>query len=242
MYLVIDIGNTNQKVALFNAEGETVELLQKSRLTAEDLAAWTDTRDVAAAIISSVERESADLYAFLRERVPTIRMAAQVALPIRLRYATPDTLGTDRIANAVGANHLFPHRNVLSIQAGTCLVTDLVTADNEYLGGTIAPGLRMRLRALEQFTAKLPLVSPQPVDYLIGDSTEKSILSGVVNGITSEIDGLIERYKEHYPDLQIVLTGGDAGYLESFIKNSIFAAPNLVLLGLYKILRFHALE
>ena len=129
--------------------------------------------------------------------------------------------------------------NVLAIQAGSCLVTDLVTAKGDYLGGTIAPGLRMRLRALEHFTARLPLLEPTPVDYLVGDTTEKSILSGVVNGLVGEIEGMICRYQAQFSPLKVVLTGGDAPLLSNSLKNSIFAAPNLVLLGLYKILRFN---
>ncbi|MBO4382128.1 MAG: type III pantothenate kinase, partial [Bacteroidales bacterium] len=119
------------------------------------------------------------------------------------------------------------------------LVADFVTADGDYLGGSIAPGLRMRLRALNQFTARLPLLEAKPIDYLVGDSTEKSILSGVINGLTYEIDGLISQYQTQFSDVKAVLTGGDAPLLTNSLKNSIFAAPNLVLSGLYEILKLN---
>ena len=242
MYLVIDIGNTNQKAALYDTTGQLSQIVLKEQLNIEDLAPWMANHDIRAAIISSVGRENPEFSRWLSEQVPTIVFSSALKLPVGIRYATPETLGTDRIANAVGANHLFPNENVLSIQVGSCLVTDLVTADNQYIGGTIAPGLRMRFRSLEHFTAKLPLIEPKPVDFLAGNSTEQSILSGVINGMASEIDGMISRYASQYSNLKVVMTGGDAQRLEGLLKNSIFAAPNLVLSGLYKILQFNAAE
>lgn len=242
MYLVIDIGNTNQKAALFDASGQLLQITLKKQLEIEDLEPWLSAYDIRASIISSVGNDNPKLSNRLSEQVPTKVFSSALRLPVGIQYATPKTLGTDRIANAVGANQLFPNENVLSIQVGSCLVTDLVTADNQYIGGTIAPGLRMRFRALEHFTAKLPLINPKPVDFLAGNSTEQSILSGVVNGLACEIDGLISLYTEQYSNLKVVMTGGDAQQLEGLLKNSIFAAPNLVLLGLYKILRFNAAE
>ena len=208
----------------------------------EDLQQLFSQYPVRAAILSSVGDEAAPLEEFLKARVPTYRLTSDLQLPVTLCYATPASLGADRIASAAGAHALFPDCNVLVVQAGTCLVTDLVTAAGQYLGGTIAPGLRMRLRALPQFTAHLPLLDPEPVDYLVGNSTAQSILSGVVNGYVCEIQGMISRYETQYPGLKVVLSGGDAPLLESSLKNSIFAAQNLVLLGLYEILHFNVSE
>lgn len=242
MYLAIDIGNTSQKLALFDQDGRQCRWLRKERLTLEDLQQLFSQYPVKAAILSSVGDEAAPLEEFLKARVPTYRLTSDLQLPVTLCYATPASLGADRIASAAGAHALFPDCNVLVVQAGTCLVTDLVTAAGQYLGGTIAPGLRMRLRALPQFTAHLPLLDPEPVDYLVGNSTTQSILSGVVNGYVCEIQGMISRYETQYPGLKVVLSGGDAPLLESSLKNSIFAAQNLVLLGLYEILHFNVSE
>ena len=242
MYLAIDIGNTSQKLALFDQNGRQCQWLRKERLTPEDLQQLFSQYPVKAAILSSVGDEAAPLEEFLKARVPTYRLTSDLQLPVTLCYATPASLGADRIASAAGAHALFPDCNVLVVQAGTCLVTDLVTAAGQYLGGTIAPGLRMRLRALPQFTAHLPLLDPEPVDYLVGNSTTQSILSGVVNGYVCEIQGMISRYETQYPGLKVVLSGGDAPLLESSLKNSIFAAQNLVLLGLYEILHFNVSE
>ena len=242
MYLAIDIGNTSQKLALFDQNGRQCQWLRKERLTPEDLQQLFSQYPVRAAILSSVGDEAAPLEEFLKARVPTYRLTSDLQLPVTLCYATPASLGADRIASAAGAHALYPDCNVLVVQAGTCLVTDLVTAAGQYLGGTIAPGLRMRLRALPQFTAHLPLLDPEPVDYLVGNSTAQSILSGVVNGYVCEIQGMISRYETQYPGLKVVLSGGDAPLLESSLKNSIFAAQNLVLLGLYEILHFNVSE
>jgi len=239
MYLVIDIGNTNHKAALFNEKGQQEQWWRKDCLTPEDLGQIFAQYTVEASIISSVGGEAEPLAEFLRLRVPTFVVSPNIKLPVTLCYATPDSLGTDRIASAAGAHAMFPYNNTLVIQAGTCLVTDLVTAAGEYLGGTIAPGLRMRLQALPQFTAHLPLLEPAPVNYLVGNSTTQSILSGVINGYVCEIQGLISRYETQYSELKVVLSGGDAPMLQSSLKNSIFAAPNLVLLGLYEILHFN---
>lgn len=239
MYLAIDIGNTSQKLALFDQNGRQCQWLRKERLTPKDLQQLFSQYPVKAAILSSVGDEAAPLEEFLKARVPTYRLTSDLQLPVTLCYATPASLGADRIASAAGAHALFPDCNVLVVQAGTCLVTDLVTAAGQYLGGTIAPGLRMRLRALPQFTAHLPLLDPEPVNYLVGNSTTQSILSGVVNGYVCEIQGMISRYETQYPGLKVVLSGGDAPLLESSLKNSIFAAQNLVLLGLYEILHFN---
>lgn len=242
MYLVVDIGNTNQKAALFNEAGEITQWIQKPLLSPSDLYALLNTCQVRACIISSVAHPEETLYSWLSQQFPTFILSPELALPIQLRYTTPSTLGPDRIANAVGSNHLFPNQNVLSIQAGSCVVTDFVTETGEYLGGSISPGMQMRFKALEHFTAKLPLLEYQPIHFITGDSTQNAILSGVINGLACEIDGLIDQYRARYANLKIILTGGDAPRLEHKLKNSIFAAQNLVLLGLYKILRLHAPE
>lgn len=239
MFLVIDIGNTTQKIAVFDVTGEEIVVFRYNYLDINVLKTIFEQYEVEAAIVSAVGSVDEDLLSWLDSHTKLVRFSPTLRLPFPLDYATPDTLGTDRIAGAAGAQAIFPNCNLLVIQAGTCLVTDLVTVQDGYQGGSIAPGLRMRFQALHDHTAHLPLLEPQPIDGFTGKSTRDSILSGVINGMICEIDGFIRHYQAHYPDIQVVLTGGDADYLKDFIKNRIFAAQNLVLLGLYKILKYN---
>ena len=242
MELVIDIGNTLQKVAVFDENGEIVRFLQEKRLSVPILEDLLANYAVRSAIVSSVGKEDETVFQWLASRVELVLFSSQCCLPITMRYATPDTLGTDRIANAVGAAALFPNCNVLSIMAGTCLVADFVNADGEYLGGSIAPGLRMRFQSLSHFTARLPLVEPESIDFFIGDNTKTSILSGVINGMAREIDGLIAQYEGQFSPLEVIFSGGDSELLQKSIKKRIFAAQNPILLGLYKILKLNVSE
>jgi type III pantothenate kinase len=157
-------------------------------------------------------------------------------LPIKILYATPQTLGVDRIAGSCGALQLFPGKNTLVIDAGTCITYDFTDSSKQYYGGSISPGLKMRFQAVHTFTARLPLVSPAENPELIGNSTETSIQSGIVNGTVAEIDGIIDRYRQKYPDLQVILCGGDGPFFENKLKASIFASPDLVLIGLNSVL------
>lgn len=236
MYLVIDIGNTAHKLAVYDESGHQVALVRQSELDISALKDVFGQFSIQAALLSSVGSVSPDVVAWLEQHTRLVKFSPALHLPIRLNYDTISTLGTDRIASAVGANALFPAQPTLAIQAGTCLVTDFVDEQGTYQGGSIAPGLRMRFQALHDHTAHLPLLEPQHPVSCTGKSTQESILSGVVYGMACEIDGTISYYQALYPDLHIILTGGDADFLIDFIKNRIFAAPNLVLEGLYKIL------
>ncbi|MBR4913495.1 MAG: type III pantothenate kinase [Bacteroidales bacterium] len=240
MDLVIDIGNTLQKVAVFSEKGVLCDLFSEKKLSISFLEAIFCRYSIKRAIVSSVSKDDETVLQWLDERTRLQRFSASCLLPIRIQYATPKTLGTDRIANAVGANALYPNRNILSIMAGTCLVADFVNEKGEYLGGSIAPGVRMRFQALSQLTARLPFVEPKKIDFFVGDSTENSILSGVMNGITQEIEGLIRQYSRHYDRLKVILSGGDAELLQNSIKKRIFAAQNPILVGLHKILVLNA--
>lgn len=240
MDLVIDIGNTLQKVAVFSEKGVLCDLFSEKKLSISFLEAVFCRYSIERAIVSSVSKDDETVLQWLDERTQLQRFSASCLLPIHIQYATPKTLGTDRIANAVGANALYPNRNILSIMAGTCLVADFVNEKGEYLGGSIAPGVRMRFQALSQLTARLPFVEPKKIDFFVGDSTENSILSGVMNGITQEIEGLIRQYSRHYDRLKVILSGGDAELLQNSIKKRIFAAQNPILVGLHKILVLNA--
>jgi type III pantothenate kinase len=233
MNLVVDIGNTTTKVALFNQQ----HLDEKQTFT-NDLALkeFLTKCQADAVLISTVRSHAHEVSDWCHHIKQKFVLTHQLPLPIKIMYATPLTLGVDRIAGACGAQTLFPHRNVLVIDAGTCITYDFTNAQGSYLGGGISPGLYMRLNALHTFTAKLPLVKPTIKPELVGNTTETSIQSGVVNGTTAEIDGIISAYQQKYPDLQVILCGGDTSFFENRLKASIFASPDLVLFGLNSVL------
>lgn len=158
-------------------------------------------------------------------------------VPFFNNYGSPRSLGVDRIALAAAAAVNYPKKNVLVIDAGTCITFEFKNANDEYLGGAIAPGIQMRFKALHDYTAKLPLVSLASVEDFIGNNTETSILSGVVNNVVQEIDGVINQYLARFEDLTVILTGGDTLFLAERVKNTIFANPNFLLEGLNAIFR-----
>ena len=162
-------------------------------------------------------------------------------IPVVNKYRTPDTLGYDRIAAAVGAYTICPGKNVLVIDAGTAITYDIVTADGEFLGGNISQGVEIRFKSLNKYTNRLPLLErPEHAPPLLGSSTREAIQSGIINGLLFEMDGFIDAISKEYPKLQVVLTGGDANYFVGKLKNSIFVDPNLNLIGLNRILEHNA--
>ena len=160
--------------------------------------------------------------------------------PIVNKYQSPETLGSDRLALAVGGFHAFPGKAVLILDLGTCMTFDLIDNEGAYLGGSISPGLQMRLKALHTFTAKLPRVKLSEPKDLLGKNTKESILSGVVLGMAMELTGTIDAYEERYPQIKVILTGGDAPFFDKKLKNSIFADPDLLLKGMNFILTQNA--
>jgi len=241
--LTLDLGNTALKYGVFTAAG-----LQASGVLAapDELTELWQRYQPAHAILASVasEEEAQPWLHALRDYLTQILPLRPGFTPVPLQnaYATPQTLGADRLAGAVAAGHLRPGQPTLVLDAGTALKFDLVV-ENTFHGGSIAPGLRMRLRALHAFTGRLPLLElPEPGTpvQLIGDSTASSLLSGVLNGAAAEVNGLVADYQRRYPGLGLVLTGGDAAYLRPRLAADlgfIFVVPELVLIGLDRILR-----
>ena len=166
-------------------------------------------------------------------------LSQKTKLPLKNRYLTPATLGNDRLANAVAGAFLFPKKNVLIVDIGTCIKFDFINSKNEYMGGSISPGMEMRFKSLHHFTGKLPYIQASKKTTLTGKSTEDAIRSGVMNGMKEEISGIIHRYKKNYKTLTIILTGGDAHRFAGELKMSIFAAADLVNIGLNEILRYN---
>ena len=239
MNLAIDIGNTLQKIAVFNND-ECVHCQSFPFITEEILIAVFKQFPVKYSIISSVGELHAQVTDFLATNTKVVHYTHQTRLPITILYKSAETLGLDRIANAVGAATLFPGKNVLSVQTGTCLVLDFVNENKEYLGGSISPGIKMRFEALHEKTKNLPLLkATESLPNFLGNDTQGSLSSGVINGIAHEIDGFIEDYRRKFGNLTILLTGGDAQYLQKSIKNTIFAASNVVLKGLNEIIKYN---
>ena len=241
MKLAIDIGNSRTKYGIFENDElvftDTVDYLEWIKIT--DL--FKEFPGIQSAILSSVSQTTPEAIDYLKSNVAFVELDHATELPFQNVYKSPETLGRDRIAVAAGSMVLAASSNRLVIDAGTCITFDLLNADDEYLGGGISPGINMRFEAMHTFTGKLPLVklNLSVQNKLIGDTTESSMVSGVQNGIISEVDGIIERYKSNFPDLKVIVTGGDYKYFDKYLKNNIFAAPNLVLIGLKKILDFN---
>ena len=239
MNLVIDIGNSLHKIALFDSSDQMVFVTSVPKITMELIQDLFQKYSFDKSIISSVGNLDPSIEAFIQRFTQLIPFSHQSKLPFIIDYLHPETLGLDRIANSVAAATLFPNQNCLSIQTGSCIVFDFVDKNGKFQGGAISPGLNMRFKSLHDYTARLPLEDFENIDYFLGQSTQQSIRSGVINGTIFEIDGQINAYKTKYSDLKVLLTGGDMPYLQKSIKNQIFAAPNLVLVGLNKILNLN---
>ncbi len=240
MNLVIDVGNTYIKIGVF----EKSEIVYKSTIEQADFKKTiSDLKNnyplITDAIISSVSNLEDDFIEYVNKFFSVLFLDHLIQMPFKNLYKTPTTLGIDRLALVAAAVDQFPTKNVLVIDAGTCITYDFKNENEEYLGGAISPGLRMRYESLHNFTAKLPLLDLKNPKDTIGNSTEEAIHSGVVHGILNEIDGLIKDYCNIYPDLTVILTGGDAHFLSKRLKNSIFATSNFLLEGLNYILAFN---
>jgi len=230
MILAVDIGNTRIKAAVF----EDATLLEtfvfmKTELQKNIhniLKAHENITHLVVASVSDVEKQA---FSAFENAVNIHFLSNKDSFPFVNCYETPKTLGIDRLVLAAGATLQFPNQNRLVIDAGTCVTYDFIDENNNYLGGAISPGLKLRYEALHHFTAKLPLLSLESPQHLIGNSTTESIHSGVVNGLVFEIDGVINQYKAQFSNFIIILTGGDTEFLAKRLKNTIFANSNFLL-------------
>jgi type III pantothenate kinase len=235
MNLLIDSGNTFIKAAFCN--GSEIGDIEMFR-TVEDLKNTIAKQAPENIIISSVNKSSFEL-ASLFPKSNIIHLTSDTPIPISNKYLTPQTLGMDRLAAVIGANFLFPKHSCLCIDAGTCITYDIIDEKSQYWGGSISPGVEMRFKALNTFTAKLPLIVRTDNVELTGNNTENSILSGVQIGAVKEMEGIIVAYKANFNPLKVLLTGGDLGFFESRIKEPIFAEPKLLFFGLKRILEYN---
>jgi len=234
MDVVIDIGNTRAKIALYQTNG-FVEVFTSAMLPDENVVERLAKYNIRKGIISTVSA-NATVWANALPFIDWLLLSHQTPIPFINMYQTPHTLGLDRIALAAAAIKLFPNKNTLVIDAGTCVTYDFVDEKRTYLGGAISPGLHMRLKAMHHFTHKLPAVPLDiEVDFL-ESNTEKCMQAGALYGLVEEINGFISRYIRQFTHVQTVVTGGDAEKLAPLIKNSIFATPNFLADGLHAIL------
>ncbi len=239
MNLVIDIGNTSAKLAAFDG-GELIEVAHDSNATLEFLPTFCRKYPFRKAVLASVVDATDDIRARLEELpVPLLRLGADTPLPLTNLYETPRTLGYDRVAAAVGANFLCPGRDLLVIDSGTCITYEFVDAAGRYHGGNISPGLQMRFEALHRFTGRLPLVCSEGRLLPLGKDTDTAIRSGVLQGMTYEVEGYIRTMRDKYPALLVFLTGGNEFSFETSLKSIIFADKFLVLKGLNRILEYN---
>ncbi len=239
MNLIIDVGNTRIKLAVFNNS----KIIHNESITHENLETKTiqfiNKYKCVYAIISSVGSIKKSQIVEISSKINLIELNSTTKIPFINNYSTPKTLGVDRIALVASAISKFPKQNVLIIDAGTCITYDFIDDKGCYYGGAISPGINMRYKSLNIFTNKLPLLKFEYTSQLIGNSTETCIHSGVINGVINEIDSFINQYREKNKDLTVVLTGGDANFLSNRFKNSIFANPNFLLEGLNAILKYN---
>lgn len=240
MNLCIDVGNTQVKFGVYDTKGSLCEVLKYPQLTIPFLDKLLSDFKIRKAIISSVRIADASILAFLEDELDlVVQLSSSIRLPIQSEYLTPETLGNDRLAVAVAATVLYPKEGVLVVDAGTCITYDFVTKEGVYMGGSILPGINMRFKALNELTAKLPLIKQEVLSTFVGTSTKTSIQTGIMQGVLHELSGFKAQYEQQFGNIRVIVTGGDASYFESQLKNEIFALPNLVLIGLNKILDYN---
>jgi type III pantothenate kinase len=239
MLLAVDIGNTRIKVAVF--EGNTLlEQFHFSNMELQKelhfiLNKYKNATEIVVASVGAILKEA---FLEFESRVKIHFISSNSPLPFKNKYSTPSTLGIDRMVLASGAVLKYPNQNRLVIDAGTCITYDFIDEKDNYLGGAISPGIRLRFESLHNYTAKLPLVALESIEEqnstsnaipFIGNSTLDAINSGVINGVINEIEGFISQYEAVYPKFIIILTGGDTEFLAKRLKNTIFANSNFLL-------------
>lgn len=239
MKLIVDIGNSAAKLVAFNGN-EPIEQIKTSGKTLEALAAFAQKHHFTQGIVGTVTGLTPEAEAALAALdFPVMRFTADTPVPITNHYRTPRTLGADRLAAVVGARELKPDENLLIIDAGTCITYEMVDKQGNYWGGNIAPGMQMRLHALHEFTARLPLVEADGEVPGMGYDTETAIRSGVLRGMKYEIEGYIKSMRTKYPSLTVFLTGGDQINFDEGIKSITCTDKYIVPRGLNKILDYN---
>lgn len=229
--ICFDFGNTRLKYALFEGgEFKKLELLPDDSLAS--IEKIIEQYKPEKSILSSVINHNPAIELFLSENTRFHKLTHTSSLPVTTPVGKPETIGADRLALVSAAVHLFPNQHNLVVGLGSCITFNFVNKLHQFLGGSISPGMEMRFKAMHEYTAKLPLVAANSIFPLIGYDTKTNLLSGVILGISCEIDGLIELYAKKYDNFNVLLTGGDMGFFVPHLKNKIFADPFLIYKGL----------
>ena len=232
--LCFDFGNTRMKVALFIKKNlAEVIIMENDGLTS--IESLLQKFNPEKTILSSVINHNSEIEKLLAVRTRFHKLSHLSKLPFTTPVGKPETIGADRLALAAAVVYFYPNQHNLVIGMGSCVTYNFINKQHEFLGGGISPGMEMRMKSLNQFTAKLPVVKPDGNVPLVGYDTATNILSGVVLGMANEIDGFIDAYKQRYGNFNVHLTGGDIVYLAPHLKNQIFADPELIFKGLYAI-------
>lgn len=239
MNIVIDIGNTRTKAGVFKSG----QLLQQYAGHVSDVLEALSVHAADHVIVSAVGKGLEEVKAFYASRMPMVVFDRSLNIPLQMDYATPETLGLDRLAAALGATVFFPDKDMLVIDMGSCITIDVVEKGKTFCGGVISPGLTMRFKAMHMFTEKLPLIDltslGEDTVLLPGKSTKACMTAGVMKAVEFELAGHINHYRSRYPDLVAIITGGDASYFENKFNTPIFTKDSLVLVGLNRVLEYH---
>jgi type III pantothenate kinase len=239
MNLIVDIGNTSTKLAVYEGQ-KKLSVSRINELSCQELEKELSGYKIKKAIVSSVKKLPPFITDLFFTNIPYVHVLSHNSrLPFRIEYDTPETLGTDRIAAVAGAYRLFPGKEILVIDAGTAITYEFLSGDI-YKGGNISPGLTTRFRALNKFTGKLPLVSPGESYTFPGRNTTDAIMAGVITGVTYEINEYIRTFVKKEREAEIILTGGDGGYLKDKIDHQLTYLPDIVIDGLNYILEYNA--
>ena len=236
--LCLDFGNTRQKVGVFKGRDflKEINLPDTSLISIEDLLNEWNPEKI---ILSSVINHDPAIETYMAAKSKFHRLNHTSQLPLTTPVGKPETIGADRLALVAAAVDLFPHSHNLVIGLGTCITYNFINNQHEFLGGSISPGMNMRFRAMHEQTALLPYIKAEKQFPLIGYDTKTNLLSGVIWGMSKEIDGIIDEYALKYSNFNVLLTGGDMPFFVPHLKNRIFADPNLIFKGLYAISEFN---
>lgn len=240
MNLIIDQGNTISKVSVFDGDALIDVFLYEKLLEVSACESIFQNYKIDRCIYSSVLNVSENIVSYISGNVGNFFfLDRNMPVPVINLYKTPETLGTDRLAAVVGAKVLFPQGNVLIIDIGTAITYDLVDYNDNFIGGNISPGINQRFKALHYFTDKLPLIDRYGDIPELGYDTETALRAGVIKGIVYEMQSYINEYKLRYTNIEVILTGGHSKFIQTELKNDIFVEPNLVLIGLNRILNYN---
>ena len=232
--LCLDFGNTRQKCAVFN-NSELIDVIVLNTSSNDDLINVIDAHLPTHSILSSVINHSTEVEQILATKTKFHKLNHLSKLPILTPVGKPETIGADRLAICSAAVNMCPKQHNLAIGLGTCITYNFINKFGEFLGGSISPGMLMRFKSMNDYTALLPIVKPEHQFPLVGYDTKTNLLSGVLYGLAKEVDGIIDLYKEKYDKLNVILTGGDADFFSHHLKNKVEFEPNLLFKGLLEI-------